>query len=70
MIKFVAIFYVEKVSAKGKHEEARFNLSMSFAFYFGKPLHPGKETSEIVPLALGLSNRVHTLAIRLTKIVT
>ena len=54
----------------GKHEEARFNLSMSFAFYFGKPLHPGKETSEIVPLALSLSNRVHTLAIHLTKIVS
>lgn len=36
----------------GKHEEACFNLSMSFAFYFGKPLHPGKETCEIVPLAL------------------
>ena len=43
---------------------------MSFAFYFGKPLHPGKETSEIVPLALSLSNRVHTLAIYLTKIVS
>ena len=54
----------------GKHEEARFNLSMSFAFYFGKPLHPGKETSEIVPLALRLSNRVHTLAVHLTKIVS